>query len=579
MISVDDSIDPSILNRIKPVLKAAYCASRLADFITEKTRFNNGQVVQALCQSLDVVLKEFFQVIMTLDKKFKGKEIGMHQFCFHLVPFTRTLQSLLHLTFEIETKEIQGGALIRLLEDKISSVSGDRQLRTTYSTLMEGCSKPFLEIFNRWLATGSFTDSHLEFMILDSKKTSTSHEDQLSEDLLTSRHTLNSKNTPRLLEDFQQKILLIGTYRNIQSILDKNLVLAVKAPLQWDRRVLQDSINEAYSDVNTALMTSLFQSGKLYDVMCATKRFFFIESCDFAQNFLLNAQTDLNRTTKEVSKQSLQVSFESALKTSCYGNDPFAEALQLELSTSGLYDSLVKIIQNTSENASSSQTNTTTPRITKISELLSMSMKIEFPESMILNSKSLAKYQIVYRHLIQCLEIIRGLSVPLNRVSLKVSPQLCQFEVMKNSMLQFVRTMQNYICQNVLEPQWERFSTALRERRFTTVEEITNTHMNFLDTCLRECMLTNSKLVQLIGMIWSTCTKFSALVHELNNRISSRSVNEAIFQEVMNKFSTLHQHFIKYVRVLIEALQYYAARDCDHYIANFLNSLDCQFYA
>lgn len=579
MISVDDSIDPSILNRIKPVLKAAYCASRLGDFITEKTRFNNGQVIQALCQSLDVVLKDFFQVIMTLDKKFKEKEIGMHQFCFHLVPFTRTLQSLLHLTFEIETKEIQGGALICLLEDKIASVSGDRQLRTTYSTLLEGCSKPFLGIFNRWLATGTFTDSHLEFMILETNNTSTSTEDQLSEDLLTSRHTLNSKNTPRLLEEFQQKILLIGTYRNIQSILDKNLILSVKSPLQWDRRNLQDSINEAYSEVNAALMTSLFQSGKLFDVMCATKRFFFIENCDFAQNFLLNSQSDLNRTSKEVSKQSLQNSFETALKTSSYGNDPFAESLRLELSTSGLYDSLVKIIQNTSENSSNLQTNTTTSRIPKISELLSMSMVIDFPESMILNSKSLAKYQIVYRHLIQCLEITRGLSAPLNRISLKVSPQLRQFEVMKNSMLQFVRTMHNYICQSVLEPQWERFSNALRERRFTSVEEITNTHMNFLDTCLRECMLTNSKLVQLIGMIWSTCTKFSALVHELNNRISSRTVNESIFQEVMNKFSTLHQHFIKYVRVLIEALQYYAARDCDHYIANFLNSLDCQFYA
>lgn len=570
------------MNRIKPVLKAAYCASRLTDFITEKTRFNNGQVVQALCQSLDVVLKEFFQVIMTLDRKFKGKEIGLHQFCFHLVPFTRTLQSLLHLTFEIETQDIQGGALIRLLEDRISSVSGDRQLRTTYAALLEGCSKPFLEILNRWLSTGSFTDAHSEFMITDTKKVTIVHEDQLSEDLLTSRHSLNSKNTPRLLEDIQQKILLIGTYRNIQGILDKNLVFSIKASLQWDRRVLQEAINEAYTDVNTALMTSLFQSGKLYDVMSATKRFFFVENCDFVQNFLLNAQNDLSRTTKEVSKQALKGAFECALKTSCYGNDPFAESLQLELSSSGLYDSLVKIIQSTSEKPTTGSNNnnsTSIQRIPKISELLSMSMKIDFPESMILNSKALAKYQIVYRHLIQCIELIRGLSIPLNRTNLKVSSQIRQFEVMKNTMLQFVRTMHNYICQNVLEPQWERFSTALRERRFTSVEEITNTHMNFLDTCLRECMLTNSKLVQLIGMIWSTCTKFSALVHELNNRIISRTVNETTFQEVMGKFSALYQHFLKYVRVLIEALQYYAARDCDHYIANFLNSLDCQFYA
>ena len=553
----------------------------MTDFITEKTRFSNGQVVQALCQSLDVVLKEFFQVIMTLDRKFKGKEIGLHQFCFHLVPFTRTLQSLLHLTFEIETKDIQGGALIRLLEDKISSVSGDRQLRTTYAGLLEGCSKPFLDILNRWLATGSFTDAHSEFMIADTNKSPITHEDQLSEDLLTSRHTLNSKNTPKLLEDIQQKILLIGTYRNIQGILDKNLVLVIKGPLQWDRRVLQEAINDAYTDVNTALMTSLFQSGKLFDVMSATKRFFFVENCDFVQNFLLNALNDLSRTAKEVSKQTLQGAFETALKTSCYGNDPFSESLQLELSSSGLYDSLVKIIQSTSEKPTTSANNnsSTIQRIPKISELLSLSMKIDFPESMILNSKALAKYQIVYRHLIQCVELIRGLSVPLNRTNLKVSIQIRQFEVMKNSMLQFVRTMQNYICQNVLEPQWERFSTALRERRFTSVEEITNTHMNFLDTCLRECMLTNSKLVQLIGMIWTTCTKFSALVHELNNRITSRTVNESTFQEVMGKFTALHQHFIKYVRVLIEALQYYAARDCDHYIANFLNSLDCQFYA
>lgn len=583
MIYVDDRIDPSILNRIKPVLKAAYCASRLTEFITEKTRFNNGQVIQALCQSLDIVLKEFFQVIMTVDKKFKAKEIGLHQFCFHLVPFTRTLQSLLHLTFEIESNDIQGGGLICLLEDKIASVSGDRQLRSTYTALLDGCSKPFLNTLNKWLATGNFSDAHSEFMIVDNKKSPITHEDQLSEDLLVSRHTLQSKNTPRLLEDVQHKILLIGTYRNIQSILNKNAVLSIRSSLQWDRRVIQDAINESYAEVNSALMTSLFQSGKLFDVISAAKRFFFIENCDYVQNFLLNIRNEMNRTSKEISKQSLQGAFESALKTSCFGNDPFAESLQLELSTSGLYDSLVKIIQNTSEKpgptAGNNSNSASAQRVPKISELLSMSMKIDFPESMILNSKALAKYQIVFRHLIQCIELIRGLSVPLNRVPMKVHSQLRQFEIMKNSMLQFVRTMHYYICQNVLEPQWERFSTALRERRFTSVEEITNTHMNFLDTCLRECMLTNSKLVQLIGMIWSTCTKFSALVHELNNRITARTLNESTFQEVMGKFSALHQHFLKYVRVLIEALQYYAARDCDHYIANFLNSLDCQFYA
>ena len=164
---------------------------------------------------------------------------------------------------------------------------------------------------------------------------------------------------------------------------------------------------------------------------------------------------------KEVSKQNLQGAFDSALKSSCFGNDPFLNLSNWNF-TSGLYDSLVKIIQNTSERPGSQSAPATVSssiqRIPKISELLSMTMKVDFPESMILNSKSLAKYQIVYRHLLQCNDLIRTLSIPLNRVPLKVSAQLRQFEVMKHSMLQFVRTMHYYVCQNVLEPQWERFS-------------------------------------------------------------------------------------------------------------------------
>ena len=148
-------------------------------------------------------------------------------------------------------------------------------------------------------------------------------------------------------------------------------------------------------------------------------------------------------------------------------------------------------------------------------------------------------------------------------------------------MLQFVRSVHYYVTFGVLEPHWERFSRALKDRRFTSVDEINSTHTDFLDTCLRECMLTNSKIVQLLSMSWSTCFKFAALVSDLNARLSATKLavnNEATFAEVMVKFTALHGHFHKYVKVLIEALQYYAARDCDHYIANFLSSLDCQYY-
>ncbi len=605
VIFVDESIDASILNRLKPVLKAAYCASRIGEFIQNQTRIGASVMMQSLASALDGVLKDFFQVAMALDKKFKGREVGLHQFCLHLSPFTRNLQSLLHLTFAIESGDVRGGALLRLLEEKVGAVSGDRQLKNTYSILLEGCARPFLGQLNFWLQNGSLSRDFSDFMIRSNNSATTTTATNTatsatssSGDLQDSRYVLNPACCPHMLEDLSAKVLNVGTYRHLQGILSKkdqiqgiNVAACLDETLRWDRRSLQEAINTAYQGVNVALMNSLFQSSKLFDAMCATKRFFFVQSSDFINNFLSSATEELNSPAKDTSPHQLQLSFEAALKNSTLASDAFAEAFRVEFASSSLYDGLVKIIQdsNGGQTSSASASSAAITKSPKVVDLFNLSMKVDFPESLIMNSKALAKYQLLFRHIFQCSELIRGLSVSLNlqrslhRCS---AAQLRQFEVMKAAMLQFVRTVHYYVCFGVLEPHWERFAGALKERRFTSIDEITDTHMDFLDTCLRECMLTNSKLVQLLGMTWSTCSKFSSLVADLNGRVgvgagvgAGAFLNEHVFAEVMVKFSALHGHFCKYVKVLIEALQYYAARDCDHYIANFLSSLDCQYYS
>lgn len=603
VIFVDDSIDHSILTRLKPVLKAAYCASRLGEFIAIQSRIGASVMMQALASSLDSVMKDFFQVIMALDKKFKAREIGLHQFCLSLAPFTRSLQSLLHLTFAIESGDVRGGALLRLLEEKVGAVSGDRQLKATYTALLEGCARPFLAQLSFWLESGCLprdaVSSSGDFMIKEGPAIPGSNED-----LQDPRYSLNPGYCPHMLEDLSAKILNVGTYRHLQNVLngsgpsrswravtlDNNTSSSV-ASLRWDRRCLQEAINSAYQSVNVALMNSLFQSSKLFDAMCSAKNFFFVQQSDFLNNFLSSAVEELHRPAKDTSPYQLQLIFDSALKNSTLATDPFAEAFKVDFSGSNLYEGLVKIIQeqskggNPSNASTSANTTTSATKSPKALDLFNLTMKVDFPESLIMNAKAIAKYQLLFRHIFQCQELIRSLSVslPHDRKFQQRFPsaQLRQFEAMKQAMLQFVRTVHYYVCFGVLEPHWERFSTALKERRFSSIDEITDTHMDFLDTCLRECMLTNSKLVQLLGMAWSTCSKFASLMADLNTRLASTRVllNDSVFNEVMVKFTTLHGHFCKYVKVLIEALQYYAARDCDHYIANFLSSLDCQYYA
>ena len=56
-ILVDDSVDASILNRIKPILRVSYCSHKILEFIAERTSMKYGQVSQAFACSLDNVMK------------------------------------------------------------------------------------------------------------------------------------------------------------------------------------------------------------------------------------------------------------------------------------------------------------------------------------------------------------------------------------------------------------------------------------------------------------------------------------------------------------------------------------------
>jgi gamma-tubulin complex component 2 len=61
-------------------------------------------------------------------------------------------------------------------------------------------------------------------------------------------------------------------------------------------------------------------------------------------------------------------------------------------------------------------------------------------------------------------------------------------------MLSFVQHMYGFAVNEVLEPNWRKLEK--RVERCQTVDELLRDHVDFLDTCLKECMLTNAKLLR-----------------------------------------------------------------------------------
>ena len=74
-------------------------------------------------------------------------------------------------------------------------------------------------------------------------------------------------------------------------------------------------------------------------------------------------------------------------------------------------------------------------------------------------------------------------------------------------MLQFVKEMYGFAVSEVLETNWR--SLLEKMAKADTVDGLLKDHSDFLDACLNECMLTNSRLLRVRQVFLHACTTCS----------------------------------------------------------------------
>ena len=67
--------------------------------------------------------------------------------------------------------------------------------------------------------------------------------------------------------------------------------------------------------------------------------------------------------------------------------------------------------------------------------------------------------------------------------------------LLRARMLAFIQQILAFATFEVLEPNWRKLEGKLEAGKVETVDQLLRDHVDFLDTCLKECMLTSSKLV------------------------------------------------------------------------------------
>lgn len=455
-------------------------------------------------------------------------------------------------------KICKGGVVLGLITKRLESMSGDPAARTLLTSLLRDASRPYMAMLNEWLHHGGINDPHSEFLIKEQRSIRRERlEQDYTDEYWERRYTIRDHDVPPQLEDVKEKVLLAGKYLNVvRECGGVDVSLQVKdVPLSFDDNRFLDNVNNAYAHANESLMQLLLTTHALPARLRSMKHYFFLDPSDYFSYFLELGTSELRKPVKAVNTGKLQSLLDLVLRQpgSIVSLDPFKEDVKVEMNEITLIKSLQRVVNITGiEQGESLQPLANQPvdhdKNANGFTSLQLDYAVPFPVSLVISRKTVWRYQALFRYLLSLRYLesqlsttwqthTRGFVWAHRSSSRNLEIWKRRVWTLRARMLVFVQQLLYFCTAEVIEPNWQSLMARLRASDSTannspqvpqdgggggsfsagssgaatatgkpgggkvtgltrTVDELMQDHVDFLDTCLKECMLTNSKLLR-----------------------------------------------------------------------------------
>jgi gamma-tubulin complex component 2 len=444
-------------------------------------------------------------------------------------------------------KVCKGGSVLRLLTRRLASMAGDPAARQLLSLLLKEASRPYMTMLNEWLHHGNVRDPHQEFLIKE--QTSIRREgleQDYTDEYWEKRYTIRLDLVPPQLDAVKDKVLLAGKYLNVVrecggiDNISRDLDASTDVPHTFDDPRFAENVSGAYAFANKSLMALLLTTHALPARLRSLKHYFFLDRSDFFSYFLELTHSELKKPAKSVNTGKLQSLLDIVLRQpgSVAAEDPFKEDVKVVMNGVGLTDWLMRVVNVQGMDADATSLSTHTPANTSVNGdkeekeilgygALTLDYAVPFPLSLVVSRVTLTRYQLLFRYLLSLrhLETILTNSWtehtkgrPWQHKSKANTPIARKIEnwkrrvwCLRSRMLCFVQQLLYFCTSEVIEPNWLAFMSRLSQANDEeqvdgisgtsgkikrTVDELMQDHVDFLATCLKECMLTNSRLLR-----------------------------------------------------------------------------------
>ncbi|KAG1813510.1 Spc98 family-domain-containing protein [Suillus subaureus] len=135
-------------------------------------------------------------------------------------------------------------------------------------------------------------------------------------------------------------------------------------------------------------------------------------------------------------------------------------------------------------------------------DALTLDYNVKFPLLLVISRKMIWRYQFLSRFLLYLKHVEQSFATMWTEQKTspwrRLVPNMLEFEqwglriaLLRARMLAFVQQILAFTTIKVLEPNWRALETKLAK-----VDRLLRDHIDFLDTCLKECVLTSAKLLR-----------------------------------------------------------------------------------
>ncbi|KAI2636970.1 Spc98 family-domain-containing protein [Hypomontagnella submonticulosa] len=446
-------------------------------------------------------------------------------------------------------KVCKGGVAIGLITKRLETMSGDPAARSLLTSLLRDASRPYMAMLNEWLHHGEIRDPHSEFLIKEQKSIRRDRlEQDYTDDYWERRYTIREHDIPPQLQGVKDKVLLAGKYLNVVREcggVDVSKV-AQDVPKSFDDPRFLDNVNNAYAYANESLMKLLLTTHALPARLRSLKHYFFLDPSDYFTYFLELGASELRKSVKTVNIIKLQSLLDIVLRQpgSIVSMDPFKEDVHVEMNEVGLIKMLQRVVNITGiEQGEALQPVSNQPVENDKNAIgftsLQLDYTVPFPVSLVISRKTVWRYQALFRYLLSLRHLESQLSATWQThntgvvwchksSSRRVETWKKQVWTLRSRMVVFVQQLLYFCTLEVIEPNWQSLMSRLKPKDGSldgsgkpdrTVDELMQDHVDFLDTCLKGCMLTNGKLIRIHSKLMQTCNVFAMHMNWLSREL------------------------------------------------------------